>query len=107
MKSEKANMIIARLISEVDANSVNVEVLLPMLKELRELAKEEKDPLLTRSIRLAYEHLEANEGWEVQTLEDSEELEENIIHLFSLYSKSDNKYNRDEIRDIAEMMTIS
>lgn len=105
MKNEKGNMMVAKIISEIDANSVNAETLIPMFKELREMAKEEQDPLLTRSIRLVYEHLEANNGWEYQTLEDSEEIEENLIYLVSLYAKSDNKYNRDELRDVANAMT--
>lgn len=107
MKNEKGNMMVAKIISEIDANSVNAEKLIPMFKELREMAKEEQDPLLTRSIRLVYEHLEANNGWEYQTLEDSDEIEENLIYLVSLYAKSDNKYNRDELRDIANTMTNS
>lgn len=105
MKNEKGNMMVAKIISEIDANSVNAEKLIPMFKELREMAKEEQDPLLTRSIRLVYEHLEANNGWEYQTLEDSDEIEENLIYLVSLYAKSDNKYNRDELREIANTMT--
>jgi hypothetical protein len=39
-------------------------------------------------------------------LEDSEEVEENLTYLVSLYAKSENKYNRDEIRDIANNMTF-
>jgi len=51
------------------------------------------------------EHLNENGGWEYQTLEDSEEVEENLTYLISLYAKSENKYNRDEIREIANAMT--
>jgi hypothetical protein len=105
MKSLKANEIISEIISDVEKDSVNIETLIPKLKNLREMAKAEEDPLITRSIRLVCEHLEANEGWEHQTLEDSEEIEENLIYLVSLWLKSDNKYNRDEIREIADTMT--
>jgi hypothetical protein len=105
MKSSKANELIDKIIKDIEKNSVNVESLVPMLKELRDMAKTEEDPLITRSIRLVYEHLESKGGWEFQTLEDSEEVEENLTYLMSLYSKSDNKYNRDEIRDIANNMT--
>ncbi len=107
MKNLKANELVAQIIKEIEKNSVKPEKLIPMLKELRELAKTEEDPLLTRSIRLVYEHLEANGGWEFQTLEDSEEVEENLTYLISLYEKSDNKYNRDEIREIANNMTAA
>jgi len=93
MKNSKANELIAKIIKEVESNSVNVDALIPMLTELREMAKMEQDPLITRSIRLVMEHLNENGGWEYQTLEDSEE------------AKSENKYNRDEIREIANAMT--
>jgi hypothetical protein len=105
MKSAKANELIDKIIKDIEKNSVNVETLVPMLKELRDMAKTEEDPLITRSIRLVYEHLESKGGWEFQTLEDSEEVEENLTYLMSLYSKSDNKYNRDEIREIANNMS--
>ncbi len=105
MKSSIANELINKIISNIEKNSVDVDQLIPLLQELREKAKTEQDPLLTRSIRLVYEHLEVNEAWEFQTLEDSEEVEENLIYLISLWAKSDNKYNRDEIREIADKMT--
>jgi hypothetical protein len=107
MKSSKANELIEKIIKEIETNSVNVVNLLPMFTELREMAKLEQDPLITRSIRLVNEHLEANGGWEFQTLEDSEEVEENLSYLVSLYAKSENKYNRDEIREIANNMTAA
>lgn len=104
MKNTKANELIGKIIADIEKNSVNVATLVPMLKELREMAKSEEDPLITRSVRHVYEHLEANGGWEFQTLEDSEEVEENLTYLLSLYLKSENKYNRDEIREIANNM---
>ena len=105
MKNSKANELIAKIIKEVESNSVNVDTLIPMLTELRAMAKMEQDPLITRSIRLVMEHLNENGGWEYQTPEDSEEVEENLTYLISLYAKSENKYNRDEIREIANAMT--
>ncbi|NQW42346.1 MAG: hypothetical protein HQ463_02815 [Bacteroidetes bacterium] len=105
MKNAQANDLIAKIIKEIETNSVNADTLVPMLKELREMSKLEEDPLIARSIRLVYEHLEANGGWEFQTLEESEEVEENLTYLISLYAKSENKYNRDEIREIANKMT--
>ncbi|MCC6818070.1 MAG: hypothetical protein IT245_04160 [Bacteroidia bacterium] len=107
MKNQKANELIDKILKEIEKNSVNAETLIPMFKELRDMAKSEEDPLITRSLRLVYEHLENNNGWEFQTLEDSEEVEENLSYLVSLYAKSENKYNRDEIREIANNMTNS
>jgi hypothetical protein len=107
MKSSKANELIDKIILEIEKNSVKVEALMPMFTELRTMSKAEQDPLITRSLRLVMEHLQANGGWEFQTLEDSEEVEENLSYLVSLYAKSENKYNRDEIREIANNMTAA
>jgi len=45
MKNSKANELIAKIIKEVESNSVNVDALIPMLTELREMAKMEQDQI--------------------------------------------------------------
>jgi len=113
MNSQNAQKLIAEIAKIVAKNGIDTESLLPKLKELREQAKLEQDPLMTRSVRMAYEHIENNEGWEYATIkaEEDEEgnplddesytAEEHFAYLVSLWEKSDNKYNRDEIRSIA------
>lgn len=100
MKSEKANELISKILKQTESKGIDVEKLVPMIKELREFALEEQDPLVTRTMRLTWQHLEENGGFELQILEDSESQDENLSYLIELFAKSDNKYNRDEIREI-------
>lgn len=116
MNNTKANTLIAGIAAKVESEGINAETLVPMLHELRELAKMEKDPLVIRSIRMAYEHLENNDAWEFPTIKPEEDeegnplsdegntAEEHFAYLLHLWTKSDNKYNRDEMRELANEM---
>jgi hypothetical protein len=108
MKNNQANDLITKISKEVSKNGIQAESLIDKLKELHELSNLENDPLLTRCIRMAYEHLESNDGWDFDVIKPDEEdevveatPEEHFLYLLSLWEKSDNAYNRDEIREIA------
>ena len=119
MISSKGNKVINDLIAQVEKNGIEVEDVVTKLKELRPLAIQEKDPLLARTIRLTYELLEEEEDFELNCLagiaeegEEEEEVEEeegtaeeNLVYLLQLWIQSDNKYNRDEIREFTNKMT--
>jgi hypothetical protein len=107
MKNNKANELISKITKEVSKKGIQPDNLIEELKELRELSILENDPLVTRSIRMAYEHLENNDGWDYEVIKADEEddepeldasPEEHFLYLLSLWEKSDNTYNRDEIR---------
>lgn len=110
MRDEKANKLIDSITAGIDKNGIDVEAIVPELKKLREFAKKEADPLVTKVLRLTYEYLEENEGdfdVEAQYEEDEEgnelplevEDNENLSYLLNLLKKADNKYNREEIKD--------
>ncbi|MCO6495032.1 MAG: hypothetical protein J5I91_05045 [Bacteroidetes bacterium] len=113
MNSPKANKLIQKIASEIKKNGIDAESIIPQLQELRELAKLEKDPVVIRSIRMAYEHLENNGGWEYPVIKPEEDEDGNLIEdagytaeehfdaLLAMIEKSDNKYNKDELRIIA------
>ncbi|MCK9481214.1 MAG: hypothetical protein M0R38_05565 [Bacteroidia bacterium] len=113
MNSPKANKLIQKITSEVTKGGIDAESLIPQLQELRELAKLENDPVVIRCIRMAYEHLENNGAWEYPVIKPEEDedgnpledeeytAEEHFSTLLSMLEKSDNKYNRDELRSIA------
>lgn len=83
------------------------------LKELRTFALEEKDPTLTKTIRLTYEHLENNSSFEItgpeETFEEGEEMEvdvetevvaagvDSLMYLVALMKNAMNKTNREEL----------
>jgi hypothetical protein len=109
MKIEKANKMIDDIIAVVEKDGLAVDTLVPMLKELREYALQEEDPLVTKAIRLTYEYLTENEAYdlEVQYEEDEDGSEypieisdeENLVYFLTLLKKSDNKINREEIKE--------
>ncbi|PKR82247.1 hypothetical protein CW751_02635 [Brumimicrobium salinarum] len=109
MKTGKANKQIEKVIAIVEKEGVNASTLISELKELREFALKEEDPLLAKVTRLTYEYLEENEAYDVQALweEDEEggefpleiEDQENLLNLLNLMLKSDHKINREEIKD--------
>lgn len=103
MRNPKGNDIIKKLISEVEANGITAELIQP-LQEVRELAKSENDPLLTRALRLAWQHIESNDYFEIPLAEEIETAEENLVFFLSLCLKSDNDINREELRAMTSQL---
>ncbi|MFA5574657.1 MAG: hypothetical protein WC994_06325 [Brumimicrobium sp.] len=109
MKTGKANKQIEKIIKVVEKDGISAKSLIPELKELREYALLEKDPLLAKVTRLSYEYLEQNKAYDVQAIweEDEEggeypldiEDNDNLLYLLNLMLKSDNKINREEIKE--------
>jgi hypothetical protein len=104
MNTPEANKILERIIKDVEKNGLEVEILIPELQKVREFALKENDPLVTRAIRLTWQHLETNEGFQIAYLEEAETQEENFLYLLQLCLKTDNTYNRDELREITNLM---
>lgn len=111
MQIEGAAKIIESINKTIEKDGLNNDKLIPQLKELRELAKKEEDPLIVKTLRLIYEYLEENEAFDVVPVmvsEDDEEEEEvepmdmtdeeNLQYLMQLIAKSENPYNREEIK---------
>lgn len=119
MVSSKGNKAIQDLIDEIEKDGINVESVVSQLKELRTQALLEKDPLMIRAVRLTYELLEEEEDFALDCVggideEDDEEEEEereegtpqeNLVYFLQLWIQSDNKYNREEIREFTNKMT--
>ncbi|XOV66595.1 MAG: hypothetical protein ACFHU9_13295 [Fluviicola sp.] len=109
MKLEAANKKLESIIANVEKNGLSAENLIDDLKELREYALKEQDPLVTKVLRLSYEYLGENNAFDIQAQfeEDEEENEypidiedvENFLYLMNLLKNADHKINREEIKD--------
>lgn len=109
MKIAAANKKLDAIIEKVEKKGVKADKLIDDLKELRELALKEQDPLVTKVLRLTYEFLGENNAFDVQAQyeEDEEgneypiEIEdnENLLYLLNLLKNADHKINREEIKD--------
>lgn len=109
MKILAANIKLDSIIENVEKKGLKAPKLIEDLKELREFALREQDPLVTKVLRLSYEYITENGNFDVQAQyeEDEEENEypieieekENLLYLLNLLKKSDHKINREEIKD--------
>ena len=109
MKLVAANLKLDSIIANVEKKGMKAPNLVEDLKELRELALKEQDPLVTKVLRLSYEFITENGTFDVQAQyeEDEEENEypieieevENFLYLLNLLKKADHKINREEIKD--------
>ena len=109
MKIAAANKQLDVIIAKVEKEGILATGLIDDLKELRELALKEQDPLVVKVLRLTYEFLSDRNAFDVQgQYEEDEEGSEypveiedkdNLLYLLDLLKKADHKINREEIKD--------
>lgn len=109
MKTAIANKKLEAIIAKVEKEGVLYTGIVEDLKELREQALKEQDPLVVKVLRLSYEYLIDRESFNVQAQfeEDEEgneypleiEDQENFLYLLNLLKNADHKINREEIKD--------
>lgn len=109
MKLAAANTKLDTIIANVEKKGLSAKGLIEDLKELREFALKEQDPLVVKVLRLTYEFLEENKAFDVQgQFEEDEEGneypieiddKENLLYLLNLLKNADHKINREEIKD--------
>ncbi len=115
MENPSAQKLINKILLDLFKNGFNAENLITNLKKLRIYALEQQNPVLTKAIRLTYEHLEKNnafliaipddepleDGTEVIT-EDTSGIENNIEsleYLLSIFTDLENKNNMLDLRE--------
>ena len=109
MRTAIANKKLEAIISNVEKEGITYKGLVDDLKELREQALKEQDPLVVKVLRLSYEFLIDRNGFDVQAQyeEDEEgneypleiEGQENFLYLLNLLKNAEHKINREEIKD--------
>jgi hypothetical protein len=89
---------------ELNKGDYSTDKVIVLLKELREYFKANlKEPGYVRMIRLAYEDLEANNDYTFLYLEE-DGGKENLEYLVDLLGDHSNKYNREELQEIRNLM---
>lgn len=109
MKTAIANKKLEAIISNVEKDGILYPNVVDDLKELREQALKEQDPLVVKVLRLTYEFLTDRDAFDVQAQfeEDEEGNEypieiddkENMLYLLNLLKNAEHKINREEIKD--------
>ncbi|WP_116788945.1 hypothetical protein [Flavobacterium psychrotrophum] len=114
MENPSAQKLINKIQVDLFKNGFDADKLVADLKKLREYSLEENNPVLTKALRLTYEHIEANgaflipipddepiEGEELVTDEQSgtENNLESLEYLFSLFTDLSHKTNLSDLRE--------
>lgn len=116
MVRAESNAKIDKLIAELE-KGFNVEATASALMNLREDALKDEDPLLAKTFRLAAEYIRENDCFdhtvEKEENEEGEEFllepgsdSENMIYLLQLIKKSENKFNREEIKEMRTFLKM-
>lgn len=116
MVQEESNAKIDKLIAELE-KGFDGEKLVKSLMDLREDALKDEDPLLAKVLRLASEYITEEECFDhtVEKEEDEEGEEfliepgtdaENLTYLLHLIKRADNKFNREEIKEMRTFLKL-
>jgi hypothetical protein len=116
MKLAVANKKLDEIIAKVEKKGLGATKLIDDLKELREMALKEQDPLVTKVLRLSYEFIGENGSFDVQAQFDEDEDgneypieiddKENLLYLLNLLKNADHKINREEIKDFRTALKL-
>jgi hypothetical protein len=107
MISAKGNKKIEDLLTSV-RKKFNTEEIIATLKEVREIAREEKNPALVKICRLCYTYVEANENFDINFVDEEEGLDmSDLEYLLELMLQSEREVNLAEIREIRDVLTTS
>ncbi|MBD3637818.1 MAG: hypothetical protein HUJ25_10725 [Crocinitomicaceae bacterium] len=116
MQQEKSNEKIDKLIAQLE-KKFEPEKVSKALMDLREDALADEDPLLAKVLRLSSEYI-TEEGCFDHTVEKEEDEEgeehllepgtdaENLIYLLLLIKKAENKFNREEIKEMRTFLKL-
>ena len=116
MIQEESNTKIDTLLGKLE-KGFEVESTSTALMDLREDALKDEDPLLAKVLRLASEYITENECFDhtVEKEEDDEGEEfliepgsdaENLSYLLHLIKRADNKFNREEIKEMRTFLKM-
>lgn len=116
MVQEQSNAKIDKLIKSLE-KGFDGEAIIKSLMDLREDALKDEDPLLAKVLRLASEYIREEDCFDhtVEKEEDDEGEEyliepgtdeENLTYLLHLLKKADNKFNREEIKEMRTFLKL-
>ena len=120
MENPSAQKLINKIQVDLLKKGFNAEALIADLKKLREYSLEEGNPVLTKALRLTYEHLEENGAFLIpipddEPVEEGEEVIsdsnlskeknlESLEYLLSLFSDLKNKNNLLDLKEYNKAM---
>ena len=119
MENPSALKLINKIQLDLFKTGFDAEKIVADLKKLREYSLEENNPVLTKALRLTYEHIEANGAFLVPIPDDepldgeavftdvaksSENNMESLEYLISLFSDLTHKNNLSDLREYNKLL---
>jgi hypothetical protein len=89
MQNKQAIQLIEKIQKEIFQEKFNISTAIEDLKKIRQITMELNNPVLTKALRLSYEHLEENNAFLVEIPND-EPLDEETETETSKYSTENN-----------------
>lgn len=89
MQNKQAIQIIEKIQKEISSNKYEIKSIVTDLKNVRELTMENNNPVLTKALRLAYEHLDENKAFLIEIPND-EPIHEELVTETKVYSTENN-----------------
>lgn len=116
MLQEQSNAKIDKLLKQLEKGFDGTKII-KTLMDLREDALKDEDPLLAKVLRLSAEYIKEEECFDhtVEKDEDEEGEEfliepgsdaENLTYLLQLIQKAENKFNREEIKEMRTFLKL-
>lgn len=114
MQNKQAIQLIEKIQKEIFQQKFDVSSAVEDLKKIREITMELNNPVLTKALRLAYEHLEENDAFLIEIpndepIDDSSDLdnstfstehnEESLNYFLSLLADCSKKNNLLDLRE--------
>lgn len=108
MQTLKAQQKVDSIIADVTKNGIIAENMIKELKELRELAQIEKDPLVVKTLRLVYTYIEDEGSFDLNLLEEEEieDIEELENETPTEGVETEEKEEEEEEEEIYEFSTV-
>ncbi|MVO08290.1 hypothetical protein GOQ30_03810 [Flavobacterium sp. TP390] len=83
MENKYAQKLIEKIQKELLQNKFDLDSIINDLKKIREYSLEEQNPVVTKALRLAYEHLEANNAFLIgipddEPIHEDDQTEQNV-----------------------------
>jgi len=111
MKTLNALALINDIKEEINENGFQPDMVVSQLKELRTIALEEKNPVVVKALRLAYEHISLHEDYLIEYVDDEleedeqpEEDTDNFAYFLELIKAAENRFNRAELLEIIKLL---
>jgi len=95
--------VIQPIIDKVTESGISDEVIILMKKARPYYIDQTPDPLVARLLRMTYEHIEKNNDYKINFLEESEDSKEQLNYLLSLLTDAKHHLNREELQEIKEL----